>query len=80
MGMICYKNEIIEIIKYAASRGYQVHVFRDDIEINVYKFGFMYIYLDYCSDIVIVYKQSSASERVISFDELKDLLDLWLSA
>ncbi|EKJ5280674.1 hypothetical protein QA133_003610 [Salmonella enterica] len=78
--MIFDNDEVIEIIKYAAIRGYEMRVFRDDIEINVYKFGFVYIYLDCYSDIVIVYKQSSASERVISSDELKDLLDLWLSA
>ncbi|EID6667858.1 hypothetical protein LCA60_003942 [Salmonella enterica] len=78
--MISYEVEAIEIIKYASCRGYEVRIFRDDIEINVYKFGFIYIYLDCYSDIVIVYKQTSASERVISFAELKDLLDLWLSA
>ncbi|ECR9158477.1 hypothetical protein F2G11_19375 [Salmonella enterica] len=78
--MIFDNDDVIEIIKFAATRGYEMRVFRDDIEINVYKFGFMHIYLDCYSDIVIVYKQSSASERVISSDELKDLLDLWLSA
>ncbi|EHQ4620409.1 hypothetical protein KQ096_002994 [Salmonella enterica] len=78
--MIFDNDDVIEIIKYAASRGYEMRVFKDDIEINVYKFGFMHIYFDCYSEIVIVYKQTSASERVISSAELKDLLDLWLSA
>lgn len=78
--MIFNEAKVIEIIKYASCRGYEVRIFKDNIEINVNKSCFICIYFYGYADIVIVYKQISISERVISSDELKDLLNLSLSA
>ncbi|EGM6222555.1 hypothetical protein IRW67_004971 [Salmonella enterica] len=70
-------NEVTELIEYASDRGFPVHINKLDIVIDSFANGFIYVYYNDASDVVIRTKRRYVNDRIISSDEFKDRIDLW---
>lgn len=71
-------NEVTELIEYASDRGFPVHINKNDVVIDSFANGFIYVYYNDDSNIVIRTKRRYVNDRIISSDEFKDRIDLWV--
>lgn len=70
-------NEVTELIEYASDRGFPVHINKRDVVIDSFANGFIYVYYNDASEISIMTRRRYSPDRIISFDEFKDRIDLW---